>query len=48
MAKSAIILASGGLDSGVTAYYAKKKSLLLDILIMLKTPWAMVSGKGAR
>lgn len=30
------------------AYYARKKSLLLDILILLKTPWAMVSGKGAR
>lgn len=30
------------------AYYAKKKSLLLDILIALKTPWVMLSGKGAR
>lgn len=29
------------------AYYARKKSLLLDILILLKTPWAMLSGKGA-
>ena len=29
------------------AYYAKKKSLLFDILILLKTPWAMISGKGA-
>lgn len=29
------------------AYYAKKKSLLFDILIILKTPWAMVSGQGA-
>jgi exopolysaccharide production protein ExoY len=29
------------------AYYARKKSLLLDILILLKTPWAMISGKGA-
>ncbi len=30
------------------AYYARKKSLFLDFLIMLKTPWAMISGKGAR
>lgn len=29
------------------AYYATKKSLLLDILILLKTPWVMISGKGA-
>ncbi|QQS38581.1 sugar transferase [Candidatus Woesebacteria bacterium] len=29
------------------AYYARKKSLILDILILLKTPWAMISGKGA-
>jgi lipopolysaccharide/colanic/teichoic acid biosynthesis glycosyltransferase len=29
------------------AYYARKKSILFDILIMLKTPWAMVSGRGA-
>jgi len=29
------------------AYYARKKSLILDILILLKTPWVMVSGKGA-
>lgn len=29
------------------AYYASKKSLLLDFLILLKTPWAMISGKGA-
>lgn len=29
------------------AYYARKRSILLDILILLKTPWAMVSGKGA-
>lgn len=26
------------------AYYARKKSLILDILILLKTPWAMLSG----
>lgn len=30
------------------AYYARKKSLLLDLLIILRTPWAMVTGKGAR
>lgn len=30
------------------AYYARKKSLLFDILIILKTPWAMISAKGAR
>jgi len=29
------------------AYYARKRSIILDILILLKTPWAMVSGKGA-
>lgn len=29
------------------AYYARKKSIVLDILILLKTPWAMISGKGA-
>lgn len=29
------------------AYYARKKSLLFDILIILKTPWAMISGRGA-
>jgi len=29
------------------AYYARKRSLLLDILILLKTPWAMITGKGA-
>ena len=29
------------------AYYARKKSILLDILILLKTPWAMITGKGA-
>jgi len=27
--------------------YARKKSLLYDILIILKTPWAMIFGKGA-
>jgi len=29
------------------AYYARKRSVVLDILILLKTPLAMVSGKGA-
>ena len=29
------------------AYYARKRSIFLDILILLKTPWVMVSGKGA-
>lgn len=29
------------------ACYAKKKSLLLDLWIMLKTPWVIVTGKGA-
>jgi len=27
--------------------YARRKSIVYDILIMLKTPWAMISGKGA-
>lgn len=29
------------------AYYARKKSIWLDVLILLKTPWVMLSGKGA-
>lgn len=29
------------------AYYAQKKSILLDIYILLKTPWVMFTGKGA-
>lgn len=29
------------------AFYARKKSVLLDISILAKTPWAMISGKGA-
>lgn len=29
------------------AKYAQKKSILLDLVILLKTPWAMISGKGA-
>ncbi|PIP57401.1 hypothetical protein COX03_03310 [Candidatus Woesebacteria bacterium CG22_combo_CG10-13_8_21_14_all_39_10] len=29
------------------AFYARKKSLLFDILIAFKTPWVMLTGKGA-
>jgi len=29
------------------AYYARKKSIFFDVLILLKTPWAMATGKGA-
>lgn len=29
------------------AYYARKRSLILDILILLKTPIVMITGKGA-
>lgn len=29
------------------ADYARKKSILFDIMIIVKTPWAMISGKGA-
>ena len=29
------------------AHYARRKSILLDLRILLMTPWAMVSGKGA-
>lgn len=29
------------------AFYARKKSLLFDILIIIKTPWVMLTGKGA-
>jgi len=29
------------------AYYARKRSLIFDFLIMLKTPFVMVSGRGA-
>lgn len=29
------------------ADYVKKRSIIYDILIIVKTPWAMVSGKGA-
>lgn len=29
------------------AIYARRKSIWFDIIILLKTPWAMISGKGA-
>lgn len=29
------------------AMYARKRSILYDILIILKTPWTMISGQGA-
>lgn len=29
------------------ANYVKQKSLILDLLILFKSPWAMISGKGA-
>ncbi|MBX4205824.1 sugar transferase [Candidatus Microgenomates bacterium] len=29
------------------AYYARRRSILLDILVLLKTPWVMIAGKGA-
>lgn len=29
------------------AYYAKNKNLLMDLGIILKTPWVMITGKGA-
>jgi len=29
------------------ADYVKKRSVLFDLLILLKSPWAMISGKGA-
>jgi lipopolysaccharide/colanic/teichoic acid biosynthesis glycosyltransferase len=29
------------------AYYARKRSIIFDILIMLKTPYVMISGRGA-
>lgn len=31
----------------IDAEYARRRSILYDIIILLKTPWAMVSGKGA-
>lgn len=32
---------------GMDAQYAQKESILYDLSIMIKTPWAMISGKGA-
>lgn len=29
------------------ASYVKKRSIIYDLIIILKTPWAMISGKGA-
>lgn len=29
------------------AHYVRRKSLVYDMMIILKTPWAMISGKGA-
>lgn len=29
------------------ALYVKKRSIIYDIIILLKTPWAMISGRGA-
>lgn len=29
------------------AKYARRKSLMFDMMIIMKTPWAMISGKGA-
>ena len=34
--------------SEMDAYYARKKSPIFDLLIALKTPWAMITGKGER
>jgi len=31
----------------IDAEYARRRSILFDIWIILKTPWAMISGKGA-
>lgn len=31
----------------IDANYVRKRSLLYDMLIILRTPWAMISGKGA-
>lgn len=31
----------------IDAEYVRRKSILYDIIIVLKTPWAMISGKGA-
>jgi len=29
------------------AYYARKRSIFLDVLILVKTPWVMLTGNGA-
>ena len=29
------------------AYYVKKRSVFYDLWIILKSPWAMIAGKGA-
>jgi len=31
----------------IDAEYARRRSILYDMMILLKTPWAMISGKGA-
>lgn len=31
----------------IDAEYIRRKSVIYDIMILLKTPWAMISGKGA-
>ena len=31
----------------IDAEYVRRKSILYDMIILLKTPWAMISGKGA-
>lgn len=31
----------------IDAKYVQKQSIIYDIIILLKTPWAMISGKGA-
>ena len=31
----------------IDAEYVRRKSIFYDIIILLKTPWAMISGKGA-
>lgn len=32
---------------GMDADYVRKRSILYDMIILLRTPWAMISGKGA-
>lgn len=31
----------------IDALYVRKRSILYDMMLMLRTPWAMISGKGA-